>query len=190
MADDLELESERLTPEADLIEFDRHADAMIYTLNDHIKFMPRTPENDDLGEIRSFKKVGFRDNIAYSDEAVSSLEDSDYKRGTLDSGTTEEFDICNLPDVPLELDFDAPVPPARKSMFRVIPIITCDRARDDRILIISFSMITYHRHNLSLLDTLSHVESHCVTKLNSYVRFLFPCYQYVFTRKLAIIMKL
>ena len=120
LADDLELESERLAPDADLTEFDRHADSMIYTLNDHIKFMPRTPEHDDLGEIRSFKKVGFRDNIAYSDEAVSSLEDSDYKRGTLDSGTTEEFDICNLPDVPLELDFDAPVPPARKSMLRVI----------------------------------------------------------------------
>ena len=124
LAEDLELESERLTPDSDLTEFDRHADSMIYTLNDHIKFMPRTPENDDLGEIRSFKKVGFRDNIAYSDEAVSSLEDSDYKRGTLDSGTTEEFDICNLPDVPLELDFDAPVPPARKSMFRVIEIIS------------------------------------------------------------------
>ena len=124
LAEDLELESERLTPDSDLTEFDRHADSIIYTLNDHIKFMPRTPENDDLGEIRSFKKVGFRDNIAYSDEAVSSLEDSDYKRGTLDSGTTEEFDICNLPDVPIELDFDAPVPPARKSMLRVIEIIS------------------------------------------------------------------
>ena len=57
----------------------------IINQTDDVKFIPRTPEMEDLGVIRKTKRVAFLDSESETDDVTETDEySSDSKRGTLD----------------------------------------------------------------------------------------------------------